>query len=166
LGNKQFQAILGLLSDDELSRVLRPHNILERDLAWPLTAGDAAKVLGSVSVNQLRDWDKADLIKPVRYGNGDYRGYFRSHLVQAFLVAKSLDAKWSITGIKHWAGIDRVDPRDPAEGFKDLIALRNGNEDASGLDVLQTSFIGDGGEDVIDSEDLLKREQDQLIQRL
>ena len=122
--------------------MLRPHNILQRDLAWPLSAGDAAKVLASVTAKQLRDWDNADLVKPVRYGKGDYRGYFRSHLVLALLVSKSLDEKWSIPGIKHWAGVDNVDPRDPVEGYRILFRLQSEHRNF-GPDVLQESLIGE-----------------------
>src|SRR5437016_14681905 len=45
LGDKGFQFALDLLSDEERSRVRRPHNILQRDVAWPRSAGDAANVL-------------------------------------------------------------------------------------------------------------------------
>jgi MerR-like DNA binding protein len=100
LEDLSFVQALELLEPELQERILRPQVILEREFVWPLGVADAARVLGSVSQNQLRDWDTAEICQPVRWGAGAYRGYFRSHLVIAAEVKRLLDRGVGIDGIR------------------------------------------------------------------
>jgi DNA-binding transcriptional MerR regulator len=106
LSSPTFEAIMSHLSDEEQRRILRPHAILGRDLVWPLRPHEAAAVLGSaVTDHKLRDWEGDGLIRPVRIGGGQYRGYFRIHLLQALLISHAMRHGWTKQRLKEALGL-------------------------------------------------------------
>jgi DNA-binding transcriptional MerR regulator len=129
------QKVLAHFSQEDQFKVLRPQSILKRELVWPLRTGDAAVVLGDVTENQLRDWDEAGLVVPARRGKGEYRAYFRRHLIQAILVARSLAAGWSIAGL---ADALQTDPNRAESTVDDLRALAAIEERSDGSPTRET----------------------------
>ena len=91
LENEGFVGALMHLEPSVRNRILDPQAVLGRyPLVWPLTVRQAAEVLGVVTENQLRDWDEIGACRAERWGEGSYRGYFRSNLVKAAMVREML----------------------------------------------------------------------------
>jgi len=106
LGSEEFSSALALLTPPQRDRLMRPHAFLERDFVWPLSIRDAARVLETISEHQLRDWDGAELVVARRWGEGNYRGYFRRELMSAWMVEALLKAGWSIAALRKRLGLD------------------------------------------------------------
>jgi DNA-binding transcriptional MerR regulator len=112
LSSAAFGAIMTHLSEDDQRRILRPQAVLDRELVWPLRPQEAAAVLGAdISDHKLRDWESDGLIRPVRVGDGNYRGYFRIHLLQALLISRALAQGWTKQRLKEALGL--ASPPEP-----------------------------------------------------
>jgi DNA-binding transcriptional MerR regulator len=122
LSSPVFRRSMAALSADDQSRVLQPHMTLGKTFVWPLRAGEAARVIGTVSEKQLRDWDRLGLVRPVRWGAGKYRGYFRSQLLAALLVARALAAGWTVQRVREEIGMSAAPERAAVDALQELIS--------------------------------------------
>lgn len=111
-----------LLSDDEQLRVLRPEAFLDKRVAWPLVPSAVESLFPTLTANRIRDWDNQGLVPTYRWGRGRYRGYFRGQLVIALLVARLIDAGWSIERIKRELRNEPESERETMASLKALVA--------------------------------------------
>lgn len=100
MASPTFRRAFSLLSEDEQIRVLRPEAFLDKQVAWPLVPSAVESLFPTLTANRIRDWDNQGLVPSDRWRKGHYRGYFRGQLVTALLVARLIDAGWSIERLK------------------------------------------------------------------
>ncbi len=95
-----FSRAFSLLTEDEQLRVLRPEAFLDKRVVWPLVPSAVESLFPTLTANRIRDLDNQELVSSDRWGRRHYRGYFRGQLVVALLVARLIDAGWSIERLK------------------------------------------------------------------
>lgn len=105
LDSALFEQVVAHMPKDVRTRILRPEGYLDRALVWPLGPADVERLFPQISSKQLRDWDSEELVTAHRWGEGNYRGYFRSQLVLVYLVDQLLRAGWTIERVKEAAGL-------------------------------------------------------------
>jgi DNA-binding transcriptional MerR regulator len=106
LGTEDFTVALSLLTSRQRDRLMRPHAFLTRAFVWPMSIGDASRVLETISEHQLRDWDDQGLVPARRWGEGNYRGYFRRDLMLAWMVDSLLKGGWTVAALRQRLGLD------------------------------------------------------------
>ncbi len=121
-----FSRAFSLLSDDEQLRVLRPEAFLDKQVAWPLVPSAVESLFPTLTANRIRDWDNQGLVPSDRWGRGHYRGYFRGKLVVALLIARLIDAGWSIERLKRELRNEPESEREAMASVKALVAAGAG----------------------------------------
>ena len=121
-----FGDILDHIQRDYRQRVLRPAAFLHTTI-FPLRPSDVHTLFPTISTKQLRDWDSQGLVKAYRWGQGRYRGYFRSQLVAILLVDELLRSGWGMSYVQAILGLAPESVKSLSAGrmLGDLTAARS-----------------------------------------
>lgn len=95
LGSLTYYNAVSLLPHKERNQLIMMELNDTDQRPMTLSAADVIRLFPHISLKQLRDWDKAGLVKAHRMGRGKLLSYDREQLLPILLTYHILKAGWS-----------------------------------------------------------------------
>lgn len=95
LGSLTYYNAVALLPHKERNQLIMMELNDTNQRSVTLSAADVIRLFPHISIKQLRDWDKAGLVRARRMGKGKLLSYDREQLLPILLTYHVLKAGWS-----------------------------------------------------------------------